>query len=190
MQDNLPLEVRKAYRLLYDYQRRILDLMKFIGETYDLPYKKGRPLFSSKAGNNLTNWAWDWIFMYCYDFRFEGKEKENPVQFSVILRNDSGYYEANQESKISAKDIEQFKRVEESKTELILIAGALNTPFDVLTASIKENEGASEDKTIVFKNYALEKFFTQDDALKQLQDFSAYCKTYDIALTIPKKTIK
>ena len=110
MENNLPLEVRKAYRLLFDYQRRILDLMKFVGETYDLPYKKGKPLFSSKAGNKLTNWSWDWIYMYCYDFRFEGKEKDNPIQFSVILKNDSGYYDANLENKISALHIEKFNQ--------------------------------------------------------------------------------
>lgn len=189
MENNLPLEVRKAYRLLFDYQRRILDLMKFVGETYDLPYKKGKPLFSSKAGNKLTNWSWDWIYMYCYDFRFEGKEKDNPIQFSVILKNDSGYYDANLENKISALHIEKFKPVEVSRTELIFIAGALDTPFDALTASTKTSEGASEDKSIVFKNYALEDFFNQDDALKQLQDFSNYCKRHHIELTIPEKNI-
>ncbi|WP_040281028.1 hypothetical protein [Psychroserpens damuponensis] len=190
MEDNLTLEVRKAYRLLYDYQRRILDLMKFIGETYDFPYKKGRPLFSSKAGTSLNNWAWDWIYMYCYDFRFEGKDDKNPIQFSVILKNDSGFYESTEENKIHALEIEQFKAVEDSKTELILVAGDLNKSFDTMTASTKASEGTSEDNTLVFKNYALEKFFTQDDALKQLQDFSAFCKTYNIELNIPEKTIK
>jgi hypothetical protein len=190
MENNLPLEVRKAYRLLFDYQRRILDLMKFIGETCDLTYTKGNPLFSSKSGNKLTNWSWDWIYMYCYDFRFEGKDDKKPIQFSVILKNDSGYYEANLKSKIRPLDIEQFKPVEESKTELILVAGNLDIPFDVLKESTKANEGISEDKSIVFKNYALEKFFNEDDALKQLQDFSTYCKSNNIALSIAEKTIQ
>lgn len=189
MENNLPLEVRKAYRLLFDYQRRILDLMKFIGETYNLSYTNGKPLFSGRGSNNLNNWAWDWIYMYCYDFRFGGKEKDNPIQFSVILKNDSGYYDANLENKISALNIEQFTAVEDSKTELIFIAGALDTPFDALTESTKTSEGASEDKSIIFKNYALEDFFNQDDALKQLQDFSSYCKRYNIELTIPEKNI-
>ncbi len=189
MKDNLPLEVRKAYRLLFNYQKRIIDLMKFIGETYDVPFKKGNPVFSSRGSNSLNNWAWDWIYMYCYDFRFEGKDIKNPIQFSVILKNDSGYYEANQENNIHALDIEQFKAVEDSKTELILVAGDLNKPFDTLTASTKHTKGTSVDKDIVFKNYTLEKFFTQDIALKQLQDFSAYCKNYNIVLNIPKKKV-
>ncbi|RAJ16369.1 hypothetical protein [Olleya aquimaris] len=189
MKDNLPLEIRKAYRLLYDYQRRILDLMKFIGETYDLPFKKGKPLFSSKSGNGLNHWAWDWIYMYCYDFRFEGKDNENPIQFSVVLKNDSGFYEAKAQNKINELDIEQFKPVETSKTELIFVAGDLDRNFPLLSASTKTTLGASEDKKLVFKNYALDCFFTQDEALKQLRDFSNYCKTFNIELNIPEKTI-
>jgi hypothetical protein len=165
--------------------------MKFIGETYDMPFKKGRPLFSSKSGNSLSHWSWDWIYMYCYDFRFEGKDSKKPLQLSVILKNDSGYYEANNDnSKINQLDVEQFNAVEDSKTELILVAGDLNIPFDTLNKSTSINAGISDDKTLVFKNYALEKFFKQDDALKQLRDFSAYCKSYGIALNIPEKTIK
>jgi hypothetical protein len=190
MKGNLSLEVRKSYRLLFDYQRRILDLMKFIGETYNVSFKKGRPLFSGKGSNSLTNWSWDWLNMYCYDFRFEGKETKNPTQFSVILKNDSGFYEANQENTIHRLDIENFKVVEDSKTELILVAGALNKPFDTLNESTKANEGSSEDKTIVFRNYEIEKFFNEEDALKQLQDFSAYCKSFGIALNISEKIIK
>ncbi|QIJ89369.1 hypothetical protein C7H62_1560 [Mesoflavibacter sp. HG96] len=189
MKDNLSLEVRKAYRLLFDYQRRILDLVKFIGETYDIPFKKGNPLFSSRGNNRLDNWSWDWIYMYCYDFRFEGKDNDNPIQFSVILRNDSGYYEANKVNNISPFDIELFEPVETSKTELILIAGDLNKPFDALKESIDKPTGTTEDKSIVYKTYNLSCFFTQGEALKQLQDFSSYCESFNIPLNIPEKSI-
>lgn len=188
MKENLPLEIRKAYRLLFDYQRRILNLIQFIGSTYNIPYKKGKPLFSSRGTNRLDNWAWDWIYMYCYEFHFQRNEEDDTLWFSVILKNDSGYFESNlEDSSIDRLDIEKFKDVEKSSTDLIFMAGEPNWNFDILKeATINESRYIEEQK-VFYKKYALENFFTEENTLIQLKDFENNCLKHSIPLKIIDK---
>jgi len=68
------LEVRKSYRLIYDFQSKILDLISFIGGSYMKTYNGGWCKFSEptprdKYGHSkesLNQWAWDWLSMYYY----------------------------------------------------------------------------------------------------------------------------
>ncbi len=61
-------DVRGAFRLLYLYTRRILDLMQYISNRLDIRYKGGYTKYSASSpsdGNgNLCNWAWDWLNPY------------------------------------------------------------------------------------------------------------------------------
>ena len=91
------LDVRKSYRFLYQYQKRILDLISFIGGKYNRQYSGGLAKFSSPAprngGGNLGCWAWDWLNMYFYEFYFGTEKQENDnITFSVFLVNDTGYF--------------------------------------------------------------------------------------------------
>ena len=68
------IDVRKAYRLLYHYQKRVLDLVKFIGDELDFKYHGGWVKFSEQCPRNgkgaLTNSAWEWLPMYYYQFHY------------------------------------------------------------------------------------------------------------------------
>ncbi|MDC7218749.1 MAG: hypothetical protein PQJ59_02350 [Spirochaetales bacterium] len=59
------LEVRKAYRIIYEYQKRVLDLVKYISKSLGYQYAGGWSKFSSPSPKNgkgsLDNWAWDWL---------------------------------------------------------------------------------------------------------------------------------
>lgn len=191
MQADLSLEVRKAYRLLFDYQDRILNLMQYIETTYGIRHKKGKPLFSSRGSNRLDNWAWDWLYMYCYQFYYEhfNNETNELIWLSVIIMNDTGYYEANSENKISELDVAKFKAVEDATTKIIFTASTVRKDYPIEEEATKSNKGVSEDKKLVYKCYPLEKFFTETSTLKQLQDFSKYCKQYQIPINIIKKII-
>lgn len=67
-------DVRKSYRLLALYQRRILDTVKFIANHYNLQLQSGHSKFSNTAkkgrGVQFDQWSWDWLSMYLYEFNW------------------------------------------------------------------------------------------------------------------------
>jgi hypothetical protein len=94
------LDVRKAYRLLHDYQRLILDAVNYMGRQLGLEYVGGWPKFSDRPPterkqkpDDLTRWAWDWLNFMEYDFHFQQVISEtSTIHFSVLLISDSGFY--------------------------------------------------------------------------------------------------
>lgn len=192
---NVLLEVRKAYRLLYQYQRRILDLMKYIGNAYQCSYKGGYTKFSNVSPRNgtgkLTNWAWDWLSMYYYEFHFES----NKCKFSVFLLNDTGYFEANKQESISPTSISKFFPIEKSETKLIFVAGKnlwegwSNDWRDLYFVLEKQGLKTKGEGKMVFKSYDLEGFFEESNAEIQLKDFQAYCEENDIPIKFSPKKI-
>lgn len=72
-------DVRHAYRLLHDYQRLIIDSLRFIGIQLGFQYAGGWCRFCDgsprQGGGNLKNWAWDWLGLYFHEFRFISEDK-------------------------------------------------------------------------------------------------------------------
>lgn len=204
MQQNLEntlLEVRKAYRLLYDYQNRILDLIGFIGGSFNREYRGGHSKFSNPSPNNakgkLDLWAWDWLNMYYYEFNFHPKTiKSKEQHFSVFLVSDSGYYHAKKDSEITKKQLNTFERAENSETKLIFVVGEnLWDPFGKNWSSpnfILENKGSKGDegKMMIHKSYSLIKFGDEETAIEQLRDFERYCSDFNINFKYQERTIK
>jgi hypothetical protein len=192
MSNNPLLEVRKAYRLLFDYQSRILDLMKFIGQSYSMPFVKGDPKFSTRGQNKLDNWAWDWLYMYYYSFHFNNS---NDLYMSIYLLNDSGYFDASfDDNSISRLDVQKFKATENSTTKLIFVAAYKRWDWwqSVEPNSerfIKEESGVIPERNMVWKSYVLEKFFEEEDTLINLSDFESYCNSNGIPLNLKNKNI-
>ena len=112
--------VRESYRLLYEYQKRVLDLVKFIGNQLNYSYSGGWPIFSEpcpkRGKGSLDNWAWDWLNMYAYGFHF-GENKEG-IKFEIRIYSDTGFYDNTTDKKIS---VDKFNSGEDSKTKLVLI---------------------------------------------------------------------
>jgi hypothetical protein len=79
--ENMIINVRSSFRLLYFFNRKVLDLMKYIGRKFNLRYIGGWSKFSDsypKDGKgSLENWAWDWLNLYLYEFHFDKGAKEN-----------------------------------------------------------------------------------------------------------------
>jgi len=191
MAENILVEVRKAYRLLFDYQSRILNLMEFIGQTFEMPYVKGYPKFSTRGTNKLGNWSWDWLYMYYYEFHFRHNDG---LFLSVFLLNDSGYFETNFEKDISPLAVEEFKDVNNSETKLIFVAGykVWKPEFGNNWNSkefILNNSGKADNSNMIFKSYNLDKFFNEEDTLIQLKDFEKYCNQNEIPLKVKDKII-
>lgn len=115
--EKMLIDVRNSFRLLYHYNKRILDLMNYIGKKFNINYKGGYPKFSNSSPNNgkgkLDNWAWDWLNLYFYEFHFEKKN----IMFSIILQSDTGMWDAN----VKKTDVEKFEKASKSKTKLIFL---------------------------------------------------------------------
>lgn len=114
------LDVRKAYRLLHDYQRAALDAAKYIGAQLGLTYAGGYSRFSEPAPKqgkgHLDNWSWDWLNLMFYEFQFEDRTGEN-VHLSMWLFSDTGYFlEEGPEG--DKKPVSSFAPVEMSGTKV------------------------------------------------------------------------
>lgn len=193
---NSLIEVRKAYRLLYDYQKKVLDLIQFIGSEFGRSYNGGYSKYCNVTPRNgkgsLNNWAWDWLNMYYYEFNFH-IEKDRDY-FSVVLISDTGFYEAkNEDSNFNDKlEINKYKSAENSSTKLAFVYGdkiwecegfLKNGCWEDLQFLLK-SEGVynREDKTgkMLFKSYNLEDFSSKENAINALRDFSIFCITNEI----------
>lgn len=198
--DRALLDVRKSYRLLYDYQRRILDLVKFIKGKYRLDYEGGYPKFSKSAprdgSGNLENWSWDWLSMYFYEFHFyPQKNNNNETHFSVFLLNDTGYFLSARDAPLHRKTLSGFADVEKSATKLILIAGYncwdawngdwLDTEFTLNPFGVN----VQGEKILLFKHYDLSAFSNEESAIIHLKDFSSFCAENGCTLNYFEKQI-
>ncbi|MBU2526819.1 MAG: hypothetical protein KKC03_09490 [Bacteroidetes bacterium] len=193
---NSLIEVRKAYRLLYDYQKKVLDLVQFIGSEYGRSYNGGYSKYCNVAPRNgkgsLDQWAWDWLNMYYYEFNFH--DVENKSYFSVLLISDTGFYEAkNEDSKFNDKlELEKYTNAERSSTKLAFVYGDGIWECDGFLKNdcwedpefLLKNQGIfiKEDNLgkMVFKSYNLEEFSTKKNAINNLRDFSDYCNSNGI----------
>ncbi len=192
-------EVRKAYRLIFDFQSRILDLVNFIGGRFDFDYNGGFPKFSAlsprNGSGNLKLWAWDWLNFYFYEFHFQQKLVDNDIiKFSIFIVCDSGYFDAKKSNTVSKINTNSFIDSEHSVSKLILVAGK-NT-WGLLgennwnnVSFTTEDFGQKEDEKgiMVFKSYNLELFENEIMANTALLDFQNYCAQYVIPLKVVER---
>ncbi len=135
------IDVRKAHRLIYQFQDRMLQLMKLIANTYDLSNPAGRKRFSNpvsimRRGSDYPEanlkvydkWAWDMLYTYEFEYYF-GKSIRNNIAgcLSIFQIADNGYYLADgcfREQKqtddhISKKEIKNYWPSEQSASYLL-----------------------------------------------------------------------
>ena len=120
--DQALLDVRKAYRLLHDYQRAALDSAKYIGAQIGFTYSGGYSAFSDctprDGKGSLDNWSWDWLNLVFYDFHFTREIDENKVlNLSIWLFSDTGYF-ISDSAAAEQTDVATFAPVENSETKV------------------------------------------------------------------------
>ena len=117
------VEVRKEYRLIYQFQDQILKLINYIGSFYGLKYYGWWQKFSGKLPTQHKSikpdrWAWDWLPMYYSEFIFQGEG----FAFSIILAPDTGWFDKfYEEEKINVEklEIDEFETIENSRALII-----------------------------------------------------------------------
>lgn len=199
------IDVRKAYRLIYDFQSRIMDLISFIGGSLDFEYDGGHIKFSDIApanGKGTLKWnAWRFTPMYFYDFHFKSKKIANDnIYFSIFLLADTGYFEELEENSPNKKDVSTFKSVEQSETKLIFVAGLNKWGMSSLTTNNWNNidfttqpfgidDKDSNGGKMIFKSYTLDNFLDEETCLKSLYDFQNFASSNNITFTVKEKEL-
>lgn len=122
-------DVRRAHRILYAYQRRMLDLAHFIKCQLKMPDFRGFKHFSrpiSKNSGYLTirhdMWAWDYLYSYLFEYYLgetEAGDKLHDYKLSLIQYSDTGYfYKEEEEEATRAETKKTFKPEEDPRLEL------------------------------------------------------------------------
>ena len=131
---NALLDVRRAHRILYAYQRRMLDLVHFIQSKLDMPKFRGfkhfsKPIYGRSIGHTPLNiwptmWAWDYLYSYLFEYYLGKKEtgdKRHDYKLSLIQYSDTGYFDKEEEEEEEATRAETkktFKPEEDPRLEL------------------------------------------------------------------------
>lgn len=167
--------VRHAYRLLHDYQRLVLDSLKFIGNQLGFHYRGGWNKYCGGAPRDgkgsLDNWAWDWLGLYFYEFHFERIISGGRVlKLSALHMPDTaalGVTNREDTSTFPSADLSQ------SKVAFIFHEGPVGWDFEPITADPKAPLGLVENGVLPEKClaagmcaivYDLERLFTEESA--------------------------
>lgn len=193
-------EVRKAHRLIYEYQRRMQDLTWFIKNKLGFNVYEGYKKFSDplKSSNRIgvDYWSWDWIYTYVFEYYLgwqENKDKHNSWRLSVIQISDTGYYK-NKLKGSSETYLSSYASPEESESRLLFylsVAPNSAEEYDVDVDGVIETcaESAEFDKEDfrIIKNpqkqeyvqiaysVPLSRFVDETKTMQILRDFVKYC---------------
>lgn len=144
------LEVRKAYRLLHDYQRLVLDAVDYVGKQLGFTYAGGYPKFSSaspgQGRGKLGCWAWDWLNMILYEFHFTRTGNEGKLwRFSLLLISDTGYFCSKLED-ANKCEVDSYLPVDGSATKIGFLMSAREWPDP---AFMGDKEGISDSSSVM-----------------------------------------
>lgn len=184
--NNILKDVRKAYRLLYLYQQRLLDLIQYIANQFNRQFEEGWSKYSNGTVNgkraNINSWAWDWLNMYLYEFNLGRKDvNSDKIFFTIVLQSDTGFFDADIDSRI---DVTKFADSANSETRLIFVVvkNGYGCPIENLLGNklnkkTTEFENKKDEGEIwIGKAYNLLNFIDEKSTNQIIDDFHIYCK--------------
>lgn len=168
-------QVRESFRFLFEYQTKVLNLMKYIERKLGVSYSGGFSKFSNVTPRNgkgrLDFWAWDWLNLYFYEFHFgfydremklvplliDGNDSNDFFGFSVFLLSDDGYFLSHLDATTNVDRVvpNSFLPTEQSNTKLIFVAS--KNVWDLTWWHNPEN-GKSVHKDFVTMEYGIKEF--------------------------------
>jgi hypothetical protein len=201
--EDLTVDIRKAFRLLFNFVNTINGIVLFIRDRLGLNYEGDSQIWGTapqKNAKNLNNKdLWDWFPIYYYGYTF--RKDKPPFSFSIILQCDTGYFDYYNENTIYESDdlgygeFDKYGDVEKSKTKIIFgLCEGKNVniierfdeewnfeEYKKTVTKDAENEyflsvSNRSDKNIYFKTYSLSDFKDKDTAEKSLSDFISFLK--------------
>jgi hypothetical protein len=154
-------DVRKAYRLIHAYQRRLWDLLRAIDDTVaraGLPFRCWKPVQvmsppKSKTRFFVERWAWDFLPAYQVGCEWQGKgvDAKTTRRVFVIAAADSGYDNRCQ----GEPDPSAFEPTEKSKTEIrvgLWTASTTSPNWGEAWQKVENDARENETYTLAVKN--------------------------------------
>lgn len=196
--DSTLIDVRKAYRLLYLYQRRVMDLAHYIGSKLDFRHAENRSSYCFTQHPKIVkhhHWAWDLLPMYNMAFvfhsrRIEGFSEEGKLFINIV--SDTGFYDSEVNNKL---EINQFCSPENAATELHLVLTLRDKIPDEYHSRFQKQgettmilESASDSTTasgiwLVGKKFPLTDFLDEESTNQSLEKFIGLCQENGITLS-------
>ena len=203
-------DVRRAHRILYAYQRRMLDLVHFIQSKLDMPVKDlcgikhfSKPIYGRSKGHSRLNiwhtmWAWDYLYSYLFEYYLGEKEagdKLHNYKLSLIQYSDTGYFDQDGQKR---GRISEFGSEEESSSKLLFFLEYKPKDSEwewkdgsymegiVLNKEVgrkehtKEFRDTSADGKQILCSFPLERFINMEATLEVLSEFRSYCQEQGI----------
>jgi hypothetical protein len=177
--EEILLDVRKAYRLLFLYQERVLSSMKYIKQVLKLNEPKGHACTSYPIKQDtymLSNWAWDWLAMYNYEFSFNVIPNTS-TNLSIVVVSDSGLFEKNEihngvDSKVL--DINSYAIPKESDTLVVFFVSTNKETLwydkSLVSLDFKTKSFRKGSKSYFKTNDAGDKFFSMSFSMSEFID--------------------
>ena len=201
-------DVRRAHRILYAYQRRMLDLVHFIQSKLDMLEFRGikhfsKPIYGRSIGHTPLNiwptmWAWDYLYSYLFEYYLGEKEagdKLHNYKLSLIQYSDTGYFDQDGQKR---GRISEFGSEEESSSKLLFFLEYKSKDSEwewkdgsymegiVLDKKVgskkhtKEVRSTATEGTQILCSFPLERFINMEATLKVLREFRSYCQKQEI----------
>jgi hypothetical protein len=195
------LNVRKAYRLLHDYQRMVLDGVRYIEAQLDIQYNGGWRLFTDNAaGTGFTKLdqstdSWDGLPMMWFEFYFVKEIESGWLNLSLFIISDTGYIEG--EAEVGDTDNwSAFVPAEGSASKFFFILRKTNSwtgrelfPFMNGKLQMRDliKEGGFLPNDLVGKCYDMSCLTSEDEANKVVKDIVSFAKEKSWLLEKRKK---
>lgn len=198
------LDVRRAHRILYAYQRRMLDLVHFIQSKLDMPMEDlcgfkhfSRPIRQYKGYLRIWHdmWAWDYLYSYLFEYYLGEKETDNGGAYalSLIQYSDTGYFDQEEKEEGTRLELEKFKPEEESSSKLLFFleykrkdskwewGNGTSLEKIVLDKKVGSKKHEKEVRNIegvtqILYPVSLEEFINIETTLEVLREFRSYCQ--------------
>lgn len=204
------LDVRRAHRILYAYQKRMLDLVHFIQGKLDMPVKDlcgikhfSKPIYGRSIGHTPLNiwptmWAWDYLYSYLFEYYLGEKEagdKLHNYKLSLIQYSDTGYFDQDGQKR---GRISEFGSEEESSSKLLFFLEYKPKDSEwvwkdgsYMERIVLNKEFGSKEHTKTVRDTAtrgtqilcsfpLERFINMEATLEVLREFRSFCQKQEI----------
>lgn len=206
------VEVRKAHRLVYSFQERMLSLVNFIRTRLDFHDLAGVKHFSNtmdkvtgKEKHRLPAdmWAWDFIYSYVFEY-FIGEvilDDDSKINLSLVQYADTGFFDSKTEDR---RNVTEFAAPEKSISKLLFVME--HTPkgkktvwndWADLKPYINDKDIASSKHTsseiypngqgktrLLFYSIPLERFVDERSSVEALKEYLVFLKKKGILLEL------
>lgn len=194
MEDSLTT-VRKAYRYIYEYQRKLIDSIQFLTSEYQIinagPKFSGKPKFNSFK---FIHWSWDYLPFYQPLFKFEiakATDTSPYKELAIYITSDTGHFINEREDSDDRTDLNRFAPCEKSESIVVLMICANDHDFDYQKRIVLNNtlikdgrENHFELNKVIAKKYSLNVFANENSIIALRNDFKTYVQSVDSKVQI------